>query len=218
MKKYNWNKIFKKEKKKKYFIKIKNFLKKEYKKKNIYPKYKNIFKAFKITPFENIKVVIIGQDPYYKENQADGLAFSLLPKTKITPTLNNIYKKIKFEYPQFKIPTNGSLNKWAKQGILLLNSILTVEKNKPCSHKNIGWEIFTNKIIKYINNYLKKIIFILWGEFAKKKNKIIDKKKHLILTSSHPSPFSAKINFWKYNFFKNTNYYLKKNKKKEIIW
>lgn len=213
----NWKKIFNNENKKEYFLKLKKFVIKEYKKKIIYPKKKNIFEAFKITKFKNIKVVIIGQDPYCEKNKAHGLAFSTLPNIKISPSVNNIYKEIKKEIPKFKIPKNGYLIKWSKQGILLLNSILTVEKNKPCSHKNIGWEIFTNNIVKYINNYLNDIVFILWGKYAKKKIIFINKKKHLILTSSHPSPYSVK-NFWGCNHFIKTNIFLKKKKIKQINW
>ncbi len=213
----NWKNIIKNEKKKKYFLNMKKFLNKEYKKKIIYPKKKNIFEAFKITKFKNIKVVILGQDPYYEKNKAHGLAFSTLPNIKTSSSVNNIYTEIKREIPKFKIPKNGYLINWAKQGILLLNSILTVEKNKPCSHKNIGWEIFTSNIIKYINKYLKNIVFILWGKYAKKKIFFINKKKHLILKSSHPSPFSVKF-FWGCNHFIKTNIFLKKNNIKKIKW
>ncbi len=214
----NWKYIIEKEKKKKYFIKMKNFLYKEYNNKIIYPKKNKIFEAFKITKFENIKVVILGQDPYCNKDQSHGLAFSLLPNIKITTSIKNIYNEIKNEYPKFNIPKNGYLLNWAKQGIFLLNSILTVEHKKILSHKNIGWEIFTNNIIKYINKYNKNIIFLLWGQYAKKKKILINKNKHLILTSSHPSNLSFKKGFWKCLHFKKTNFYLKKHNKKPIIW
>ncbi len=216
----DWKQIFKKEKKKKYFSKIINFLNKEYKKKKIiYPPKKNIFKIFKLIKFKKIKVVILGQDPYYNENQAHGLAFSILPHIKKIPqSITNIYKEIKNEFNLFKIPLNGYLINWVKQGIFLFNTILTVEKNKPCSHKNIGWEIFSDNIIKYINKYLKKIVFLLWGKYAQNKIKLINNKKHLILCSSHPSPLSVNKGFWGCNHFKKTNNFLKKNNIKPIIW
>ncbi len=213
-----WKKIINKEKKKKYFIKMKNFLNKEYKKKIIHPKKKDIFKAFEITKFNKTKVVILGQDPYCNINQAHGLAFSVLPNNKIPPSIKNIYKEIKKEFKNFIIPKNGYLINWAKQGILLLNSILTVENKKPNSHKNIGWEIFTNRIIKYINFFLKNIVFILWGNYAQKKIKFINKKKNLILKSSHPSPLSVKKSFIGCNHFIKTNLYLKKNNLTPIKW
>ncbi len=214
----NWKNIINKEKKKKYFIKMKYFLEKEYKYKIIYPKKNKIFEAFKITKFENIKVVIIGQDPYCNKGQSHGLAFSLLPNIKITPSLYNIYKEIKNEYPNYKIPKNGYLLNWAKQGILLLNSILTVENKKILSHKNIGWEIFTDNIIKYINKYTNNTVFLLWGKFAQKKKKLINKNKHLILISSHPSKYSFKKGFLNCNHFIKTNIFLIKKKKNPILW
>ncbi len=215
----NWKKIFKKEKKKKYFINIINFLKKEYKKKKIiYPDKKNIFQIFKLIKFNKIKVVILGQDPYLNKNQAHGLAFSILPNNKLPKSIINIYKELKYEFKNFKTPKNGYLINWVKQGVFLFNTILTVEEKKSCSHKNIGWEIFSSNIIKYINIYLKNIVFILWGKYAQKKKHIINNKKHLILTSSHPSPLSAKKGFFGCNHFKKTNIYLKKNNKTPIIW
>ncbi len=215
----NWKKIFYKEKKKKYFINIKNFLKNEYKKKIIFPQKKNIFQLFKLIEFNKIKVVILGQDPYCNINQAHGLAFSVLPNIKKLPkSLINIYKELKYEFNNFKIPSHGYLINWVKQGVFLFNTILTVEKNKPCSHKNIGWEIFSNNIIKYINFYLKNIIFILWGKYAQKKIHLINKQKHFILTSSHPSPLSASKGFFGCNHFKKTNIYLKQKNISPIIW
>ncbi len=215
----NWKYIIDKEKKCTYFKKICIFLKNEYKNKIIYPKKKHILNAFKLTNFKKLKVVIIGQDPYYNKEQAHGLAFSVQSKSKkIPPTIINIYKEIKKEYPNYKIPKNGCLKKWTKQNILLLNSILTVEKKKPKSHKNIGWEIFTNKIIYYINKYLKNIVFLLWGYSAQKKIKLINQNKHLILKTSHPSPLSVNKGFYGCNHFKKTNIYLKEKKNKIIFW
>ncbi|WP_367681195.1 uracil-DNA glycosylase [Buchnera aphidicola] len=187
--------------------------------KTIYPKAKNIFNAFKFTPFYNIKVVIIGQDPYYNKNQANGLAFSVYSQcTIIPPSLKNIFKEINNDLNKNKLYSDGCLIRWAKQGILLLNTILTVEEKKPMSHANIGWEIFTNQIINIINQLRKNIIFILWGSFAKKKLPLINTKKHFILTSSHPSPLSAHRGFIGCNHFSKTNKLLLQLKKKIIVW
>ncbi|WP_261978548.1 uracil-DNA glycosylase [Buchnera aphidicola] len=188
-------------------------------KKNIYPKVKDIFNAFKFTPFYGIKIVIIGQDPYHNRNQAHGLAFSVCSKcTIIPPSLKNIFKEIYNDLKKKSLFTNGCLIPWAKQGILLLNTILTVEENKPMSHANVGWEIFTDQIVSNINKLKKNIIFILWGSFAKKKLPLINKKKHFILTSSHPSPLSAHRGFIGCNHFSKTNKILLKIKKKIIVW
>ncbi len=215
----NWKYIINKEKKNKYFKKLLLFLKHEYKHKKIFPKKNHIFNAFKLTKFEKLKVVIIGQDPYYNKKQAHGLAFSVRSNIKnIPPSIQNIYKEIKKEYPKYNIPKNGCLKNWAKQDILLLNSILTVEEKKPKSHKNQGWEIFTNKIICYINKYLKNIVFLLWGYNAQKKTLLINNKKHLILKTSHPSPLSVNKGFNGCNHFKKTNLFLQKINKKKIIW
>ncbi len=215
----NWKNIIKYEKNNIYYKKLKYIINKKYlKKKIIYPKKNNIFEVFKITKFKNIKVVILGQDPYCNKNQAHGLAFSLLPNIELTPSIINIYKEIKRQYINFKIPKNGYLINWSKQGVFLLNSILTVEHKKPLSHKNIGWEIFTNRIIKYINKYLNKIVFLLWGKYAQKKIKYINKKKHLILKSSHPSPLSYNKGFKNCNHFLKTNIFLIKNNIKPILW
>ncbi len=213
-----WKKIINKEKTKKYFINIIKFLKKEYKIKKIFPKKNKIFETFKLTKFNQTKVVIIGQDPYYKKNQANGLAFSINKNIKLTECIKNIYKEIKNEFINFNIPKHGCLKKWSRQGILLLNSILTVEENKPLSHKNIGWEKFTNNIILYINKYLNNIIFVLWGNYAKKKIKLINKKKHIILYSSHPSSLSANKGFYGCNHFIKINKFLKLLKLKQIKW
>ncbi len=213
-----WKKIFNKEKNKKYFINLIKILKKEYNTKNIFPKKNKIFTSFNLTKFNEIKVVIIGQDPYYKKNQANGIAFSINKNIKLTECIKNIYKELKNEFPKFNIPKHGCLKKWTKQGILLLNSILTVEENKPLSHRNIGWEIFTNRIILYINKYLNKIIFVLWGYNAKKKSLLINKKKHIILYSSHPSNLSANKGFFGCKHFIKINKILKQNNIKQIKW
>ncbi len=215
-----WKQLFLVEKQKKYFKKLIAFLNQEYKQnKIIYPLKNNIFNAFIYTPFEKIKVVIIGQDPYHDRDQAHGLAFSVPPTLlNIPASLNNIFKEIQREFPNYNIPNNGCLIKWAKQGILLLNSILTVEKHKPTSHKNIGWEIFTNNIITYINKYCNKIIFLLWGKYALQKKKIINTKKHIILYTSHPSNYSVNKGFIGCNHFITTNKLLVKYFKTIINW
>ncbi len=211
--------IINNEKKKKYFNNIINFLKNEYKYKNIFPPKNKIFKAFKLTTFKKLKIIILGQDPYYKKKLADGLAFSVNKKTTYIPaSLNNIYKEIKKEFPLFKKPNNGNLIHWAKQDILLLNSILTVEENKPLSHEYIGWKIFTNNILLYINYYLKNIIFLLWGKKAQEKKNIINKKKHKILCTSHPSTLSFNNGFKGCNHFKLCNIFLKNKNYKTINW
>lgn len=217
--KITWNSFFRKEKKQPYFIKIFNFIKKEKKQgKIIFPDQKNIFTAFKLTEFKNIKVVVLGQDPYSGLNQAHGLSFSVLSDTKIPPSLNNIFKELSNNFIDFKKPKNGCLIPWAKQGILLLNTILTVEKNKPSSHLNIGWEIFTNKIISLISSLHIKIVFLLWGKQSKKKSIFINPNKHLILSSSHPSPLSAHNGFFNCFHFYKTNKFLMENKKMPINW
>ncbi|MDQ1237651.1 MAG: uracil DNA glycosylase [Wigglesworthia glossinidia] len=165
-----WQNLLKQEKNKKYFYDIFEYI--NIRRKlgiNIYPEKKNIFKALQLTPINKIKVVILGQDPYHGFNQADGLCFSVKSGCKIPPSLKNIFIEIKNSVPNFIIPKNGCLEKWAFQGVLLLNSILTVEEGRPNSHAKIGWELFTNQVIKYINQFCKQIIFILWGNYAKKK-------------------------------------------------
>ena len=166
-----------------------------YDKKVVYPEQDNIFKALKLTPYSNVKVVIVGQDPYHGENEANGLSFSVSPGIKLPPSLKNIYKEL---YDDLKIDRkdNGDLTDWAEQGVLLLNTVLTVEKDKPASHRNFGWELLTDYIIKTLNEKKEPIVFILWGNFAKNKAKLITNQRHLIITSSHPSPFSARYGFF----------------------
>jgi uracil-DNA glycosylase len=184
---------------------------------NHYPKNKDIFKALELTSFENIKAVIIGQDPYHGENQANGLAFSVNKDVKIPPSLKNIYKELKDDLG-YKIPTHGDLSKWAKQGVLLLNSILTVEPHKPASHRKIGWEEYTDEIIKKINDEKENVVFILWGNYAQEKGKYIDEDKHLVIKSPHPSPFSARKGFFASKPFSRCNIYLKENNIEEVDW
>ena len=213
----SWKRELKKIFDSRFFYTITKAIKKEYKSNEVYPKGSDIFNAFNLCPFDKLKVVIIGQDPYHGYGQANGLCFSVNSNIKIPPSLKNIYKELKYNYSDFTFK-DGDLSNWANQGVLLLNSILTVRKGQPGSHKQIGWEIFTDSVIKTISKRKKKIVFILWGAFAKSKSKLIDKNKHLILESSHPSPFSAYSGFFHQNHFIKTNDYLSKNGYKIIDW
>ncbi|WP_343182644.1 uracil-DNA glycosylase [Buchnera aphidicola] len=212
-----WKSIFNKEKL--ILSKILSLVTEERKKYNIYPPKKEVFNAFYFTPFQSIKVVIIGQDPYFHVNQAHGLAFSVRMGCMIPPTLQNIYKEViaNFFYHN-NYYQHGCLINWANQGVLLLNTILTVRSGKPRSHVSIGWMQFTDQIIRYINHYLKNIIFLLWGNDAKKKAILIDSNRHTILFASHPSPLSAHISFFGCKHFLKTNKKLFLLKRKQIIW
>lgn len=212
----DWEKILNEEYKKDYFKKIISFINNEYKTKTIYPPYKEIFNAFKLTSFKNTKVIILGQDPYQKPNQAMGLAFSVNKDIKIPPSLLNIYKELKEDLNI--INNTGDLTSWAKEGVLLLNTTLTVIKGKGNSHANIGWNIFTDNVIKLLNDKKEHLVFILWGNNAISKEKLIDPNKHLILKSSHPSPLSAYKGFFGSKPFSKTNNYLKKHNINKINW
>lgn len=199
-----------------YFKQMFLYLKQEYKTKNIYPPKKDIFNALKMTDFDNVKVVILGQDPYHGANEAHGYAFSVQEGVKTPPSLRNIFIELENDLGIIKDTTN--LEKWAKQGVLLLNTILTVEENKPLSHKNIGWEIFSNKIISLLNENDKPIVFILWGTHARSKQYLVTNNKHLIIESVHPSPLSAHSGFFGSKPFSKTNKFLKENNIEEIQW
>lgn len=209
--------IIEEESSKEYYIKLHDFIDNEYKTKIIYPNRENIFFALKNTPYEYVKVVIIGQDPYHGEGEAHGMCFSVNPGIKVPPSLQNIYKELNRDLG-CKIPNNGYLLKWARQGVLMLNSVLTVEKDKPASHQGKGWEIFTDKIIEEINKKDTPVVFLLWGSFAKKKAELITSPIHLVLTSSHPSPFSVKYGFEGCSHFSKTNNFLIKNNLAPIDW
>jgi uracil-DNA glycosylase len=213
-----WQEIIKSEQKKEYYQKLKYEINKQYENSIIFPPKEKIFAAFSLTPIEKLKVVILGQDPYCGINQAHGLAFSTPANIPNPPSMQNILKEIKQEYKNESICSNGDLTPWAKQGILLLNTILTVKANETKSHCNLGWEIFTNNIISYISNNCKDIIFLLWGLLAIEKQNLIDKTKHHILTAPHPSPLSAYRGFFGCNHFIKTNQILKKLNKTQIIW
>ena len=186
-------------------------------KKQIYPKSKDIFKAFELTSFEDVKVIIVGQDPYHGPNQANGLAFSVNSGTNFPPSLLNIYKEYSSDL-SLSLPNDGDLSSWAKQGVLLLNSILTVESGHPGSHKNLGWEKFTNAIIRALSDKKKYLVFILWGAYAQSKKVFIDSSNHHIISSPHPSPLSAHRGFFGSKPFSRCNEYLRANKIDEINW
>ncbi len=209
--------IIEEESKKDYYKQLHEFIENEYKTKTIFPPKENIFFALKNTPYEYIKVVIIGQDPYHGEGEAHGMCFSVNPGIDIPPSLQNIFKEINRDLG-LKIPNNGYLLKWARQGVLLLNSVLTVEKDKPASHQGKGWEIFTDKIISEINKKDTPVVFMLWGKFAKQKQELITNPIHLVLTSSHPSPFSVRYGFDGCGHFSKANEFLVKNNIRPIDW
>ncbi|HHE9998202.1 TPA: uracil-DNA glycosylase [Haemophilus influenzae] len=186
--------------------------------KTIYPPQKEVFNAFKYTAFEDVKVVILGQDPYHGANQALGLAFSVKPEVAIPPSLLNIYKELTQDISGFQMPSNGYLVKWAEQGVLLLNTVLTVERGMAHSHANLGWERFTDKVIAVLNEHREKLVFLLWGSHAQKKGQMIDRTRHLVLTAPHPSPLSAHRGFFGCRHFSKTNSYLESNGMKPIDW
>ncbi len=216
----SWKQVLTDEFNKDYFLKLREFLIAEKKKYTIYPPRELMFNAFNKTPFDKIKVVIIGQDPYHGYGQAHGLCFSVPEGVKIPPSLVNIYKELAQEKElDFKIPNHGNLEKWAEQGVLLLNATLSVRANTPTSHKGKGWEIFTDAVIKIISEKKENIVFLLWGGFAKTKEKLIDTKKHYILKSVHPSPLSANRGGWfGNNHFVQTNNFLKSKNINKICW
>lgn len=199
------------------FKKFFNIVKKEYETKTIFPPKNYIFNALKLTPYSNTKVVIVGQDPYHGEGEAHGLSFSVQEGIKIPPSLQNIYKELKDDL-DIPIAKTGDLTKWGKEGVLLLNAVLTVEKDKPASHRKLGWERLTDYIIKVLNEKEDPVVFILWGNLAKEKAKYITNPKHLVITSPHPSPFSARYGFFGSKPFSRTNKFLKENNLKEIDW
>ena len=192
--------------------------KKEYQSKVIFPPKEHIFEALKLTPYENVKVVIVGQDPYHGVGEAHGLSFSVRENVKVPPSLRNIYKEIYSDLGIVEPANCGDLTKWAKEGVLLLNAILTVEKDKAGSHSNLGWEFFTDNIIKKLNEKEEPIVFILWGAFARSKKRFITNKKHLIIESTHPSPFSANNGFFGSKPFSRANSFLESNGIKPINW
>jgi len=213
----SWSPLLRDESDKEYFQKLSEFLKNEYKIKKILPEPKNIFKAFELCPIENLKVVILGQDPYHTNGVADGLAFSTKENNAIPPSLRNIFKEIAAEYG-VSPRTNPNLDYLSKQGVLLLNTSLTVEEGKANSHSSIGWQIFTDEVIKIIAREKENIVYILWGANARAKKSLINNTSNLILESAHPSPLSAHNGFFGNNHFKMCNEYLERNGKVGIEW
>lgn len=211
-----WDVILEPEFKKDYFRDLGVFVKSEYKNKVCYPKYSDVFNAFRFTDYDDVKVVILGQDPYHGEGEAHGLSFSVHDDVRRPPSLNNILKEL---YNDVGVIRNGNdLTDWAKQGVLLLNSVLTVVKDTPLSHKGKGWEIFTDNVIRYLNDREKPIVFILWGSYARSKKELITNKNHFIIESAHPSPLSASRGFFGSRPFSRTNAFLEKNGIPKINW
>ena len=214
----SWKKELNAEFEKPYFLDLLNFVKEEYLQNTCFPESTGIFEAFNRTAFDNVKVVIIGQDPYHGPKQAHGLCFSVNEGIAIPPSLKNIYKEIENDLGN-PVPVTGNLEHWADQGVLLLNAVLTVRAKQAGSHKKKGWETFTDSVIKLISEKKENVVFLLWGDYAKKKGAKIDSSKHLILTSGHPSPLSANRGYWFGNkHFSKTNDYLIKHGKEPINW
>lgn len=203
---------------KEYFIALTDFLKEEYKTQQIYPPGKLIFNAFDTTPFNEVKVVILGQDPYHGPGQAHGLSFSVPDGVSFPPSLENVLKEVQSCTAGVEIPTTGNLTRWAEQGVLLLNSILTVRARQAASHQKRGWEQFTDAVIQVLNEQREGLVFMLWGKYAQQKGAFIDRQKHLVLESAHPSPLAAHKGFFGNRHFEKANQYLEENSKKAIIW
>lgn len=214
----SWKKALEKEFDEPYFEKLCEFVKSEYKNGIVYPPAKFIFRAFELTPFDKVKVVILGQDPYHGPNQANGLAFAVNKEISLPPSLQNIYKEIESDLGKKPESVTGDLENWAKQGVLMLNATLTVRAHQAGSHQNKGWENFTDAVIKVLSDQKENLVFILWGNYAQKKGSVIDESKHLVIKSPHPSPFSAHGGFFGSKPFSQTNAYLIFNDKEPINW
>lgn len=213
----SWQKVLQPEFEKEYFKNLINFVKQEYASTTVYPPGKQIFHAFEECPFNKVEVVILGQDPYHGPGQANGLAFSVNEGIRTPPSLRNIFKEIQDDLGK-EIPNSGNLERWAEQGVLLLNATLTVRANTAGSHQNKGWETFTDAVIQKLSEQKENLVFMLWGAYAQKKGAIIDGSKHLVLKAAHPSPFAADKGFFGTHHFSKANAYLKKHGKKEIDW
>ena len=213
----DWEKALSKEFKKPYYLKLYNTVRSEYSKTTVYPPSEEIFTAFNLTDINDVKVLILGQDPYHEPGQAHGLSFSVKPGVAIPPSLLNIYKELEDELSRY-IPNNGYLEKWAKQGVLMLNTVLTVRAHNANSHKGIGWEEFTDAAIMALNELDKPIVYMLWGSNARSKAKMLNNKKQLVLEAPHPSPLSSYRGFFGCNHFIKCNEFLKANGLSEIDW
>ncbi|WP_396139150.1 uracil-DNA glycosylase [Flavobacterium sp.] len=219
IKNQSWNNQLKSEFQKPYFLELMQQVEQEYATTTCFPPKELIFNAFEQFDFEETKVVIIGQDPYHGTGEANGLCFSVNDGVAIPPSLKNIFQEINSEYDRILFPTSGNLERWSKQGVLLLNAGLTVRKDSANSHKHLKWNLFTDAVIQLLNDNCTHLVFLLWGSFAHKKGKMISREKHLVLQIGHPSPLSANRGFWfGNNHFKLTNEYLMNNEKKEIEW
>ena len=214
-----WESLLENEHQQDYFLETLDYVKKQRASGvNVFPPEHQVFSAFEYTPFDEVKVVIIGQDPYHGYGQAHGLCFSVMSGTKFPPSLVNIYKELQTDIEGFTPPTHGNLETWAEQGVLLLNTVLTVEEGKAHSHKSLGWERYTDKIIALINSHLHGVVFVLWGAHAQKKGKSIDKAKHHVLSGPHPSPLSAYRGFFGCRHFSAINELLNQQGKEQINW
>ena len=213
----SWKEVLKDEFEKTYFKELSSFVRSEYTKSKIFPPPKDMFRAFDLCPFDMVKVVILGQDPYHGQGQANGLSFAVNTGVTLPPSLKNIFKEI--EGDTGILPKeDGDLTRWAEQGVLLLNATLTVKMGSPGSHQGKGWELFTDAVIKTLSEKRQNLVFILWGNYARNKGVVIDRKKHLVIESPHPSPFSAHNGFFGSKPFSKTNVYLKKHGIKEVDW
>lgn len=213
----DWANLLSSEISRPYYKILMDFVSKAYKTNTCFPLEKDIFKAFELCPIDDLKIVILGQDPYHNENQANGLCFSVHKNIKLPPSLKNIYKELMDDMPNTR-PINGCLEHWADQGVLLLNATLTVEAHQAGSHQNQGWETFTDAVINTISQQKTNVVFVLWGSYAQKKSNLIDESKHLILKSPHPSPLSSYRGFFGSKPFSKINTYLKENKMRTIKW
>ncbi|GAA0855696.1 uracil-DNA glycosylase [Aliiglaciecola litoralis] len=214
-----WNDVLSDEKRKPYFKKILDYVASEIAAgKTVYPKQDDVFNAFSLTEFDQVRVVILGQDPYHGPAQANGLCFSVNDGVKIPPSLRNIFKELAADIDEFKIPSRGNLGQWAQQGVLMLNTVLTVEEGKAHSHSKIGWERFTDKVISVLNAQSHGLVFLLWGSHAQKKGNIIDRSKHTVLSAPHPSPLSAHRGFFGCGHFSTTNRILAEKGTSPINW
>lgn len=212
-----WKAALGEEFEKPYFADLSKAVREAYLSRVIFPAPQHVFNAFTLCPFNQVRVVILGQDPYHGEGQAHGLSFSVPNGVKTPPSLQNIYKEIKTDLG-IAVPESGNLERWAKQGVLLLNATLTVEQRQPGSHQGLGWETFTDAVIKTISDQKEHVVFLLWGNFARSKVKLIDRKKHLVLEAPHPSPFSAHSGFFGCKHFSQTNDYLEQHSFPKINW
>lgn len=211
-----WKKALEPQFEKEYWQTLTQFVREEYQTKTVYPPAKYIFKAFDLCPFDQVKVVIVGQDPYHGLKQANGLSFAVNEGMRLPPSLQNIYKEISQDL-QITPESSGDLSRWAKQGVLMLNSVLTVLASKPASHAGKGWERFTDAVIETLNNKREHVVYLLWGKYAQNKGEVIDREKNLVLTSGHPSPYSASLFFNKHHF-SQCNDYLEKHGMSPIDW